>query len=194
MEKKKLSLKEIGIPKLAIMFLCGILLIILSFPSLLSGGDKKESTKTTTTENATAQTSVTEDSYESEMEEKLKVVLKKVEGIGDVEVMITLKSSKEKITLKDTPYSQETLSETDSSGGTRQSNTIDKKDETVLQNSGSGGSTPYVVKELEPEIEGVLVIAQGGGSQTIISEIVDAVEVLFGVPAHKIKVMKMNSN
>jgi stage III sporulation protein AG len=194
MEKKKLSLKEIGIPKLVIIFMCGILLIILSFPSFFSGGDNKKTTTTTSEEISSTQTTKSDYSYEEEMEAKLQAALKKVEGIGNVEVMITLKSSKERITLKDTPYTQETLKETDSTGGTRQSDTIDNKEETVLQNNGSGGSTPYVIKELEPEIEGVLVIAQGGGSQTIISEIVDAVEVLFDVPAHKIKVMKMNSN
>lgn len=191
MEKKKLSLKEIGIPKLVIIFMCGILLIILSFPNLFSGGDQK---KATTTDISNVHTTISDASYEEEMETRLKKALMKVEGIGNVEVMITLKSSKESVTLKDSPYSQESLEETDSSGGERKSTTIDKQEETVLQNSGSGGSTPYVIKELEPEMEGVLVIAQGGGSQTIISEIVDAVEVLFGVPAHKIKVMKMNSN
>jgi stage III sporulation protein AG len=190
-EKKKLSLKEIGIPKLIIIFMCGILLIILSFPSLFSGGDKKNNT---ISEVSNVPTTTSAASYEEEMEARLKEALMKVEGIGNVEVMITLKSSKESVTLKDTPYSQESLDESDSSGGERKSTTIDKKEETVLQNSGTGGSTPYVIKELEPEIEGVLVIAQGGGSQTIIGEIVGAVEVLFDVPAHKIKVMKMNSN
>lgn len=191
MEKKKLSLKEIGIPKLIIIFMFGILLIILSFPSLFSGGDKKNNT---ISEVSNVPTTTSAASYEEEMEARLKEALMKVEGIGNVEVMITLKSSKESVTLKDTPYSQESLDESDSSGGERKSTTIDKKEETVLQNSGTGGSTPYVIKELEPEIEGVLVIAQGGGSQTIIGEIVGAVEVLFDVPAHKIKVMKMNSN
>ena len=191
MEKKKLSLKEIGIPKLIIIFMCGILLIILSFPSLFSGGDKKNNT---ISEVSNVPTTTSAASYEEEMEARLKEALMKVEGIGNVEVMITLKSSKESVTLKDTPYSQESLDESDSSGGERKSTTIDKKEETVLQNSGTGGSTPYVIKELEPEIEGVLVIAQGGGSQTIIGEIVGAVEVLFDVPAHKIKVRKMNSN
>lgn len=171
--------------------MCGILLIILSFPSLFSGGDKKNNT---ISEVSNVPTTTSAASYEEEMEARLKEALMKVEGIGNVEVMITLKSSKESVTLKDTPYSQESLDESDSSGGERKSTTIDKKEETVLQNSGTGGSTPYVIKELEPEIEGVLIIAQGGGSQTIIGEIVGAVEVLFDVPAHKIKVMKMNSN
>ncbi len=43
-----------------------------------------------------------------------------------------------------------------------------------------------------PEVEGVLIIAQGGDDAKIKNEITEAAKVLFGVEAHKIKVMKMN--
>jgi len=95
------------------------------------------------------------------------------------------------VTLKDSPFSQESSSETDSQGGTRNSSNVQREEETVLMQSGSGGTSPYVVKEIEPDIEGVLVIAQGGEDPKIIQEINSAVQVLFDVPAHKIKVMKM---
>jgi stage III sporulation protein AG len=194
LEKKKLTLKEIGFPKLIIMLTCGVLLIVLSFPNLLTGGDSKKNV-TKTADKIVSQQQVSEDSasYETQMEERLKETLKMVEGIGDVEVMITLKSSKEKITLKDSPSSQENLSETDNQGGKRTSSSVDIQEETILTNDGSGETIPYVIKELEPEIEGVAIVAEGGGSQKIVKEIVEAVEVLFDVPAHKIKVMKMNS-
>lgn len=50
-----------------------------------------------------------------------------------------------------------------------------------------------MVKKIEPEIEGVLVAAQGGGDETVVNEITYAVQVLFDVPVHKIKVVKMSS-
>ena len=59
--------------------------------------------------------------------------------------------------------------------------------------SSSNGGSPYVVKQIEPEIEGVLVAAQGGGDETVVNEITYAVQVLFDVPVHKIKVVKMSS-
>jgi stage III sporulation protein AG len=58
--------------------------------------------------------------------------------------------------------------------------------------NGSGENLPYVIQELEPEVKGIAVIAEGGGDPEIIAEIIDAVQVLFNVPAHKVKVMKMN--
>ena len=54
-----------------------------------------------------------------------------------------------------------------------------------------GTSEPYVVKTLSPEIEGVLVVAEGAGSGIVNRTIVEAVQALFGVEAHKVKVVKM---
>ena len=44
-----------------------------------------------------------------------------------------------------------------------------------------------------PYRDGVLVAAQGGGDETVVNEITYAVQVLFDVPVHKIKVVKMSS-
>ena len=132
------------------------------------------------------------DDYLSDLESRLQKVLSKVEGIGNVEVMITLKSSKELVTLKDTPYTQESVNENDGEGGSRQSSNIEQQESTVIVDSGDGESMPYIIKEIEPEVAGVLVIADGGGNISIKTEIMEAIQVLFNVPAHKIKVMKMN--
>ena len=47
------------------------------------------------------------------------------------------------------------------------------------------------MKEVEPEVEGVVVVAQGGGSDIVNQNIVDAVSVLFHISSYKIKVLKM---
>ena len=44
---------------------------------------------------------------------------------------------------------------------------------------------------LSPEIEGVLVVAEGAGNGTVNRTIVEIVQALFGVEAHKVKVVKM---
>ncbi|MEI3340576.1 MAG: hypothetical protein V8R80_12125 [Eubacterium sp.] len=45
---------------------------------------------------------------------------------------------------------------------------------------------------MEPEIEGILVVAQGGGNTAVAENISEAAQALFSVEAHKIKVVKMN--
>ena len=51
---------------------------------------------------------------------------------------------------------------------------------------------PFVTEEASPVIEGVLVAAQGGDNLSVVENISEAAMVLFGVEAHKIKVMKLN--
>ena len=119
-------------------------------------------------------------------------MLEKMDGVGEVDVMITLKSSKELVVLKDEPYTQESLNEVDNQGGSRTSSSASNDEETVLVNDGNGNSEPFVVKELAAQIEGVVVIAQGGSDGEVALDIVSAVEVLFGIPAHKVKVLEMS--
>ena len=65
-------------------------------------------------------------SYEEEMdysaylEKKLANILSKLEGVGEVNVMVTLENSVEKITATNTTKSTENIVENDGEGGTRQ--------------------------------------------------------------------------
>jgi len=198
MEKKSLSLKDIGLPKLVIILVAGILIILLSVPGLF-GTDKKGGNKSDgggspqVVQNDMNMTSHDTNTYITEMENKLKNILKKVSGIGEVEVMITLKSSGKQIPLKDYPSIEESLNEVDGEGGSRTNSSVKRDESTVLVRDGKGGEAPYILQETEPEVEGVLVIAEGGDNVQIIIDIIEAVEVLFNVPAHKVKVMKMRS-
>jgi stage III sporulation protein AG len=178
MEKKKVILP---------VFLCGMILLVLSWPT--GSSEKKESTKSET--KIESKESETEE-YEALLEERLKTILSKVEGVKGVEVMITLKNSGEKVTLKDSPYSQETTTEKDENGETNKTQ-ISSEETTVLIETDEGTS-PYVLKEKEPQVEGVLVLVEGLSDASIKNEISEAVEALFGVASHKIKVMKMKSD
>ncbi len=195
MEKKKISLKEIGLPKLIMIFVAGILIIILSFPGIFSSGTSKENkiqdTNVNLSQNDMNTTSYDTNTYITEMENKLTSILKKVSGIGDVEVMITLKASEKQIPLKDTPSTQESLNEVDGEGGSRIESSLTREESTVLVTDENGNSVPYIIQEIKPEVEGIVVIAEGGDDVNVVLDITEAAEVLFDVPAHKVKVMKM---
>ncbi|MFA9375487.1 MAG: stage III sporulation protein AG [Lachnotalea sp.] len=187
---RKFDFKNIKKDNLLIVLLAGILLIVVAFPTTNNKSGKK--VPDTSDDSTTVQEKTETLSYIEEQEKRLEEVLSKVQGVGEVKVMITLKSSKELIVEKDTPTTSSTALEEDAEGGKR--NTADKtaSEVTVYDQDNDGGSTPYVVKELEPEIEGIIVIAKGGDDPVIIKNISDAILALFQVEAHKIKVMKMN--
>src|SRR5690554_2412485 len=165
MDKKKITLKDIGIPKLILIFLAGVLLILLTIPGLI-GEDKKGQEKNIVREssdlqNGTNTTSYDSNTYISELEGRLENILRKVNGIGEVEVMITIKASKEQIPLKDVPYTQEGLNEVDGEGGSRTNNRIQKEESTVLVTNEDGNTQPYILQEREPEVEGILSMPKG---------------------------------
>ncbi len=129
-------------------------------------------------------------SYETQLEIRLKQLLSQVDGVGQVEVMIVLKESEEKVWRTDTTTSISSTQETDQGGGTRKIENSEQSEDTILSGS-SGQGTPILEKEIRPQIGGVVVSAQGGGNPKVQAEITEAVEALFDVPSHKIKVLKM---
>ena len=175
--------KKIGVIRLGLLIVAGLVLLIASF-------DGKEEHKTQTqinTQNEEKQSG----EQQLNMETRLTNVLSQVDGIGKVQVMITAKATQEKVVLKDAPYKKTTVKEEDSTGATRESKETTSEEGTILEKQQDGSESPYITKELQPEIEGVVVIAEGAAQKQIEAEINDAVVALFSVPSHKIKVMKM---
>ena len=130
--------------------------------------------------------------YCTYLERKLKETLSDMSGVGRVQVMITLKASEELVVEKDTPVNRSNTNEQDSQGGSRIANQVESAETTVYKTQGSD-SVPYVIKTLLPEVEGVVVVAQGAGSGTVNESITEIVQALFDVEAHKVKVVKMET-
>lgn len=194
---KKSIVQNIGLPKMIIIILAGVVLLMTSIPSSEKGGmglSKKNSTGEVSDDeydDSSADAALKAmNNYVCSEEKKLEDVLQKVEGIGKVDVMITLSSSEEKMTLKDSDISEERTDETDSSGGSRKKDNYASKSENILTGN-NGNESPYVVRINSPDIEGVVVVAQGAGDGKKDTEIIEAVQALFEVESHKIKVMKM---
>lgn len=145
----------------------------------VAGGDADSQTV-----SAAAQTT-----YEAILERRVKEVLKHVEGVGNVDVLIVLKSSAEKVIQTDDSRTRSVTEEKDSSGGTRKTENEEQENVAVFTGTDSG-RTPVVQKELYPEISGIVISAEGGGNPSVSAEISAAMEALFGLPAHKIKVLK----
>ena len=191
----KFSIKNIRNLKkdqLLILLLLGILLVVIAIPAgredEVAGSGVLESGSG---EGAAEGTAGSQAEYVKYMEEKLADTLSQIEGAGEVTVMITLESSAERIVEKDETYEGETVTESDSQGGSRDTDQSSREETTVYAQGDGQDGTPYISKELSPKIGGVVVIAPGGDKAQVKQNITEAVEALFPVESHKIKVVKM---
>ena len=175
--------------QLLLILLAGILLLVIVFPVPEQSGSSPDQ-KTEDTEQVLSSDIRDNGDYEKYLEEKTARVLEDVEGVGEVTVMITLKSDGQKIIEKDQSSSSQSTDEADSGGGTRSVEDQSSDKTSIYEQAADGTSTPYVSKELAPEVEGVVVIADGGDNAVVAQNITEAVQALFGVEAHKIKIMK----
>ena len=202
-------LKDKGLEKwlkrdnLIILILSGILLVIIALPSEKGGGKESETKEKTPVQTAQPAGEVKEETgeeweklsgeeYSAWLERRLAEVLKKVDGVGEVQVMITLKSSRELVVEREESISQSATNENDSQGGNRVISQT-QIGESVVYSSEGAVSEPYVVKTLTPEIEGVLVVAEGAGNSAVNRTITVIVQALFDVEPHKVSVVRMET-
>ena len=125
------------------------------------------------------------------LEQRLEEMLTSMQGVGRVKVMITLYSSGEEVVEKDIPLERSNLVEKDSAGGNRSTNEMYSQEETVYMTNSAGEKIPYVVKKNSAQVAGVSVAAQGGENPLVQKNITEAIQALFGIEEHKIKVAKM---
>lgn len=183
-EKFQAALRKMKKEQIVVWLLLLALVIVIFWPA---GSGKETASGETEVPEQTAQEI---QSQEEAMEQALADTLAQVDGVGAVRVALTLESTNRKIVEKDVPDSQS--SETRTSGDeTSENSSFSQEESTVYEKDGSGAETPYVISEEYPAVRGVLIVAEGGDNPVVIQEIQEAVMALFGVDAHKIKVMKM---
>lgn len=186
-----------------IMILIGILFLVIVWPV----GEEKKDTESLMNRNTNEITEISEEkidlsgrmteddmlSYSAYLEKDLEEVLADMDGAGRVKVMVTIESSREAVLEKDVVSLREGTTEVDSAGGSRNTTHISNQEETVFTDEGSSAQTPYVKKINAPKVQGVLVAAEGGQNAKVVKNITEAIQALFGIEAHKIKIVKMNS-
>lgn len=183
---QKIKEKKLKRSDWLILVLAGILILIIALPTDTKGKKQAEEAK----ENISKENNTMEASKD-EIEQKLEDILEKIDGAGEVKVMITYQDSGTQVVEKDKNTSENSLEESDSTGGVRSTKEQQLQESTVYEKP-DAGNTPFVSKELLPKVEGILIVASGGDNQKVKQNISEAVLALFQVEAHRIKIVKMS--
>lgn len=126
-------------------------------------------------------------SISSEFEKKLENILKKINGVGDVSVLLTYSESSSIVPIYNTSQSTSITEEKDTSGGTRTITSEDNKKDVITDSS----SNIVTEKQIMPKIEGAIITAQGVKDSNTKANIISAVEAVTGLANHKIQVFEM---
>ena len=171
-----------------------ILIITIISINLIWNGDEKKSDENTTSSKKLADDGnvvQTENiATSSELETKLKNILSKIQGVGQVDVFINYSESSELVPVYNENSKISATEETDTSGGVRKIEETDTQKEIVYQED-NGTKEVITQKVIEPKIEGAIITAEGASDVNVKTNIIQAVEATTGLATHKIQVFVM---
>ncbi|MGN1014876.1 MAG: hypothetical protein ACI4PM_05915 [Butyricicoccus sp.] len=150
----------------------GVLLMVVSVPD--------------STEQSSAESdSAASESFDlNQFEQQICDSLAAMDGVGRVEVMLSLESGEESVYASDVSRSSQS-SGSDSSSENYQSTMS-------ILSDGSYGEQPVLIKNNYPTFRGAVVICDGADSSSVQLEITEAISSLCGISSDHISIVKMS--
>ena len=125
---------------------------------------------------------------EQDTEARLKAVLSKIRGAGEVEVMITYENGMELVTAMSTNTHSDTSETSDGERSSTDRRTEETSEPATI--STDGGDAPIVLMQKEPTVRGVIVVAEGAADIVVRLNLQRAVQALLNVPPARIEVFE----
>ena len=109
--------------------------------------------------------------YAEELKLELEEIISKIDGVGDVTVMLTIESSASYVYTQDIEKDE-----------------LETKTEAVI----IGNKEALIERINNPEVSGVLVVCTGGDRAVIQEQVIKAVSTVLDIPTNKVYVAKSN--
>lgn len=120
-----------------------------------------------------------EDFSVAALEEKLAQTLSKIQGAGEVSVMLTVQGGSRRVLAQDSKEAREA------------DGSYERQSETVVVSGGTGnGEGPVLLQQLYPRFQGAVVVSEGGGDASVRLKLMEAVSALTGLGTDKIAICK----
>ncbi|WP_431798977.1 stage III sporulation protein AG [Halobacillus andaensis] len=183
--------QKLNKPKyLIIIGLVGVMFILLSnwFQTPDTSAPPPPSNESSTAEEKADEPSLSVDHLEEEYEQQLKPLLENIQGVSEVDLMINLAATEEKVYDKNLIIGKQTTKETDKNGGERQIEDYSKEQQLVLVRQGDQ-EVPLLTQTNKPDVSGVFVTAKGVEQMKVKEWVVEAVSRVLDVPSHRVSVL-----
>ncbi len=132
----------------------------------------------------TAVPHMTSESDVSKLEKQMEEILAKMNGVGRVDVLLTLESGGELVLATDSTLRYR--------GSPQNPDDYDRSSETVTV-SGGNGTDVVVTQERSAKFRGALIVCEGGDNDRVRLNIVEAVCALTGLGADRVAVVRWGS-
>ncbi|MDR2909311.1 MAG: hypothetical protein LBU86_05465 [Oscillospiraceae bacterium] len=178
--------KDIKLKLVVGLGLLGMLMILLSYFNE-SGAGAPDSPPNNLTATYAAE------EYADKLEEKLSGLITQIDGVGRNEVMVTLERGIEYV------YAQEEKRATDkTSVGTGEEEretlnlTENVEQNVILVDSEYGRKEALVLTELEPKVQGVVIVCEGADDVLVEQKLTSVVTTALGVTSARVCVVKIS--
>ena len=168
--RKRMKVLEIVDRYKYVLLVVAVGAVLLAWPQGETGGEDRADPE--------ASVALTE---EQDLETDLEKILGKIQGVGRVEVLLTLHSGRELVLAEDSTLRY--------SGNVNAPDDYDRTSKPVLV-SGGGGESVVVRQQRYPLYRGALVVCDGGGSDRVRLEVMESVAALTGLGSDRIAVVK----
>lgn len=190
--KNKIKDKKINNILVVCLVLAFILVAInVMLPSFSNVTTKSKSSSASVADKNNKEYSEQKD-YEDKQKADLKNILKKIDGVGDVDVMMTFESGERKVPAYDENSQESKTEENDTSGGKRINN-VNSDGSTVVMTSKDGTNEPFILTTYKPKVIGVIVVAEGAEDSKVKYDIEMAVSKIYDLSLDKVNVYSMKN-
>lgn len=163
---------------LVIVGIAGILLIFIS--------DLFTSPTTTKSDAPSFDNTTYNEQYVQKLQDDLTALISKIDGVGQVEVLVTLETGVQYV------YATDYKKTDDSSQSSTDAHSQKSSSESsIIIIEGQNGKEPIVLKRIEPTVQGVVVVCQGAGDVRVQQAVTDAVTTVCGIKTNRVSVAKM---
>ncbi len=180
--------KNRAVSKLIFLLTLGLLMLFLG--KIFVGNSNKKTDHITKNINTPIEqdNNNSEQNYEMKLEKQLANLLRQVDGVGGVEVMVTLE---DKLLIEpafNIVNTEKNSEEKDNDGGVRSIIEKQTNKQAVLLRK-NGEEEAMILKETTPSVKGILIVADGATSSSVKEKIIKSTAVLLDIPIYKISVL-----
>lgn len=158
-----------------------VLGIIIFLSTFISGND---SNKEINKNEIFDRQELTNEDYKNKMQNEILEIVKKISGVGEVDVLVTLANGVEYIYASEDKISSD---ESNSSNETSDRRLSSEK-RTIIVEDEKGNDKALIQTTREPVVKGVVVVCEGGADILVQEKVTQSVKVALGISSNRVYV------